>query len=169
MTLGIGTVCITACASSSPTGSSPSGPIRVVARSAFAGQPAASEVFPAVTGAFGERPHVAAGAKDKPTVPSVGYVSEGTGDQITPGTRPQVRYVKTDWATGTVLHDSWAAGVASEPWALSDADIGVSSFLNGVRIGSRLELINTNHSGGDATVFVVDVIAQGIPRPSHTG
>jgi hypothetical protein len=163
-TLGLAILLLSACATSAAKpGSSASG-VRVVARSGFASQPSAGEVFPAVSGGFGQQPRVAAKAKDTPDSPSLAYLSEGTGEHVIPGVAPEVRYVKADWASGRVLHDSWAAGVAREKLPTDDADIAIAALLNDVRIGSRVEIVNPG-SGG-ITVFVVDVLAQGTPSTS---
>jgi hypothetical protein len=165
--LGVAVLVLTACASSAPKPGSSTSDVRVVARSAFAGQPDAGDVFPAVSGGFGQQPHVAAKAEDTPRSPSVLYLSEGTGDRVASRGALEVRYVKTDWTSGEVLHDSWASGIASEKLPSGDADIAIRGLLNYVRIGSRVEIVNPGASG--ITVFVVDVLAQGAPSASPTG
>lgn len=88
------------------------------------------------------------------------FVSQGTGERVTPGTKPLVRYVETDWKTGTISHDSWQANIAQETLPVDDSTIAISSLLNGIRLGSRVEIVNPT-GDGSARVFVVDLIAQG--------
>jgi hypothetical protein len=165
--LGVTVLVLAACASSASKPAAPGSGARVIVRSAFAGQPDHGDVYPAVSGDFGEQPHVAAAAKDTPASPSVLYLSLGTGDRITFDGTLEVRYVKTDWNSGRVLHDSWAAGIAREELPLDDADIGIEPFLRDVRIGSRMEIVDPTASG--ITVFVIDVLTQGAPSASPTG
>lgn len=165
--LALAVLALGACASSTAKPASPGSGVRVIARSAFAGQPAAGDVFPTVTGGFGEQPHIAAKAKDTPASPSMAYISEGTGDRVAAGAGVEVRYVKADWASGRILHDSWAAGIAREKLPASDADIEVQPFLSYLRVGSRIEIVNPGPSG--ITVYVVDVLAQVAPSASPTG
>jgi hypothetical protein len=141
--------------------------VRVIARSAFAGQPDAGDVFPAVGGSFGEQPQVAAKAKDTPASPSVMFLSDGTGDPIVPRGALEVRYVKTEWGSGRVLHDSWAAGIARDELPPGDADIAIRGLLNVVHVGSRVEIVNPTANG--ITVFVIDVLSQVAPSASPTG
>ena len=165
--LGTAVLVLTACASAAPGSGSPSSGVRVVARSAFAGQPDAGDVFPAVSGSFGQQPHVEAGAKDTPALPSALFLSDGTGDPVALHGALEVRYVKTDWATGRVLHDSWAAGIARDTLPPGDADIAIRGLLNNVRIGSRVEIVNPSANG--ITVFVIDVLSQAAPSTSPSG
>jgi hypothetical protein len=141
--------------------------VRVIARSAFAGQPEAGDVFPAVSGTFGQQPHVQATAKDTPESPSVLYLSDGTGDPIVPRGALEVRYVKTEWGSGRVLHDSWAAGIDRDELPPGDADIAIRGLLNVMRVGSRVEIVNPTANG--ITVFVIDVLSQVAPSTSPSG
>jgi hypothetical protein len=141
--------------------------VRVVARSAFAGHPDAGDVFPAVSGSFGQQPHVEAKAKDTPASPSVLFIFYGTGDPIAPYGALEVRYVKTDWASGRVLHDSWAAGIAHDELPPGDADIAIRGLLNNVPIGTRVEIVNPSANG--ITVFVIDLLSQAAPSTSPSG
>jgi hypothetical protein len=107
-----------------------------------------------------------------PAAPSRGtrsrlYLSDGTGERVTSRGALEVRYVKTDWASGRVLHDSWAAGIARDQLPAGDADIAIRGMLEYVRIGSRVEIVNPGVNG--ITVFVVDVLSEAAPSTSPTG
>jgi len=151
---------MTGCAAAESFGSDKR--IRTVVQTDFfsPGQPLPAPLqLPDVTGQFGTPPKVAAGVGPAPSEPTRDYITVGTGQRVIPGTRPQVRYVQTDWKTGAVSHDSWAAGIPSEILPLNDDNLNIISFLDGVEIGSRIELINPT-GNGDASVYVIDIIAQ---------
>ena len=139
----------------------------MIARSAFAGQPEAGDIFPAVSGSFGQQPHVDARAKDTPVSPSTFFLSYGTGDPVAPGSALELRYVKTLWGSGRVLHDSWAAGIAHDQLPPGPAEIRIRHLLNDVPIGSRVEIVNPSANG--ITVYVIDVVSQAAPSPSPSG
>ena len=162
--LGIAVLVLTACASSAPESGSPASGVRVIARSAFAGQSEAGDVFPAVSGSFGYQPHVKARAKDTPPSPSTLFLSYGTGDPVAPGSALELRYVKTLWGSGRVLHDSWAAGIAHDALPPGAAEMAIRRRLNNVPIGSRVEMVNPSPNG--ITVYVIDVVSQAAPSPS---
>jgi hypothetical protein len=95
------------------------------------------------------------------------YLAYGTGNPVLPLSALEVRYVKTDWASGRVLHDSWAAGIAHDKLPPGDADIAIRRLLNNVPIGTRAEIVNPSANG--ITVFVIDLLSQGAPSASPTG
>ena len=163
--LGVAVLGLTACGSSAPKSGSATPGVRVIARSGFAGQSAASDVFPAVSGSFGEHPHVKAKAKDIPPSPSMLVLSYGTGDPVVPGSVLELRYVKTLWGSGRVLHDSWAAGIAHDTLPPSAAEMAIRRRLNDVPIGSRVELVNPSPNG--ITVYVIDLVSQAIDLVSQ--
>ena len=150
---------LTACSSSS-VGPSTNNQPRVVVQSGYASAGTPPAPLPTVVGDFGDEPKISAGVGDPPTQARIGFVSEGTGARVTRGVEPEVRYVETDWKTGAVLHSSWATGRATDVVPTAGANIAFSSFFNGVRLGSRVEIVNPR-ADGDADIFVFDLLAQG--------
>jgi len=149
---------VSACASAGASGDH--GRIRTVLQISTPGQGSLPPPqLPDVTGEFGARPTIARGVGNPPTEPTIAFLTVGTGPRVVPGTRPQVRYAQTDWKTGAVSHDSWAEGIPSEILPATQANLNIISLIDGVQIGSRIQLINPS-GDGDARVYVVDVIAQ---------
>ena len=93
-------------------------------------------------------------------------LSYGTGDPVVPGSALELRYVKTLWGSGRVLHDSWAAGITHDALPDSAAEEGIRRRLNNVPIGSRVEMVNPSPNG--ITVYVIDVVSQAAPSASPT-
>jgi len=123
----------------------------------------AGKAFPLVTGKFGQRPQIAKGVGSPPRNPAFVVLEEGGGASVRNAEEiPVIRYVRTDWVTGTVSHDSWASGVSDEPLPTDPVGAFLSADLDNLRVGSRLEALVPYAT--TAAVFVVDVVGVQ-PRP----
>lgn len=166
-TAGLALGVLSACAASGPAGSGGKPSLAVEAGSGYAGSANPAPALPATSGVFGQPATIAIGHGDLPTEPVLNYISEGKGDPVTRGVRPLVRYVETDWKTGAVMHDSWQAGLTQESFPVGNATFAFASYFNGIRLGSRVEVVNPT-GDGDARVFVMDIVGQGEPSAPAT-
>lgn len=118
------------------------------------------KAFPHVTGRFGQRPQLAPGLGSPVRNAASRILISGRGPVVTPGTAPVIRYLRAKW-DGTVLHDSWAAGIAADPVPDDAVGAWMASDLGSVKVGSRVEVLVP--SGESAQVFVVDIMQAGTP------
>lgn len=157
---------LAACASSATGGGSGQPQVRTRAQLGFYGSPDTQPIFPVVTGGFGDEPHVGAIPKQPlPTGSADLYISEGTGEPVSPRPSPLVRYVQMDWTSGQILHDTWSAGAQQE--TLGGPNLAALSLINGVRIGTRLQVI-VPMGDGTLNLFVIDIIANGTAAPTSS-
>lgn len=131
--------------------------------------------FPAVTGAFGEKPTIAAGSGAEPTQIIVKTLSQGKGAEVSTDDAVLADYAGALW-NGTVFDSSFTKG-SPVAFSLGSVIQGWKYGLAGQHVGDRVELVIPSQwgygetgsgdaqSGKEATipanatlVFVVDII-----------
>ena len=125
--------------------------------------------LPAVTGAAGVAPTIAAPTGTPPTTLETKDIIVGTGTPVLATSTLTVQYTLMSWSNGKIVESSWSGGKPAT-FPLANVIAGWQQGLPGAKVGGRRLLVipaalgyGPNGSGpigpNETLIFVVDIIA----------